>query len=313
MKNNDSKIGIISSPFNFNTAAKISFLCPFYLLLFIMLVLHGCASFQYTGTRTVEGKPQRIGPMADTLAQYYKPMIVATPGNSNSKLVLKLMKDIYVTIQYDITLHKEAVLKRKPTLIQYFAEDVGDSFDSDPISGLIMATLMPFGIIIGILTGKTPAEETKYEYVPDSDSIRSEFRQIKKTVPASGESLLAVGIGQSQTDVNGYVIFNSLPERFDEGLEIRHLGTDWKYIVTREKYYREVHAKWYPAAKTLLFLNSVGAWVKVIKNLAAGTAGPGAVIGALIFDTVSGLVIGHIIDVVGTEEKEYYQWSIIRI
>lgn len=290
----------------------------FLVICLIIMLGSSCASFSQVGTRTVEHRTRRVGPVSEGLIRYHAPRGISFPTEESPKLVLKCEKEVDLKIEYKIPTHEEKILKRRVTKFQDDLEEMFEGLgDDDPLIVFGSVILIPVWICLSplILFFGGSYEQTRHEKIPGSDRTKIHYKQETQTISASGIMVEVEGIGSSTTDGEGVVVFNATPSIFDRGVQISHGGSGQRYTIRRTEHIRTHQYKppWRDEVKVMYTL--AGAWltIKRIKNIIALGGGPLSIAGAVIFDLATGLAVGYIIDIATTETetKRYYRWSII--
>jgi len=279
-----------------------------------LLTCGACARFRQVGTRTVEHRPERIGPVSETLVRYHPPEIKSTPTSSNPQLKVLCEKDIRTKIQYRAESHEERVLQREVSSLQSALEDISEAPDSLRVTAAILN--LPFEVIYTVV-GLSPGmhTETEYEPIPRSEGYRTTYDYEESTVPASGVRLSSNDLGSCVTNELGTATLSGAADKYDSGIRLTHIGSRKTYIIRRTKHERQVTNKAPWRDEALLTSNVAGAALTAwrAKNIVAVGGGPAAVAGAVLVDVITGLAIGYVIDIAATETgiEYYYRWSIL--
>lgn len=287
------------------------------LIIFILMYSTGCATFNAVGTRTVKHSVIRDGPISQDLNHYNAPEAVRFPSENDQTIILKFTKVVDKKIKYRTPTHEEKILKREVTEFQSYLEMVFSSLNDDYIPmALYTAAVLPICIVISpLFLFMGSHEETQYELIPGLESEVIHYHNETDTYPASDIKIELHGIEPKITDTNGLVSFSVSPAFFDRGVSIFHGGSSQTYIIKRSKHYRtrEYKAPWRDEAQITSTAFGTIVSARKIKYIASLGGGPVAIAGAVLFDIVTGLAVGYIIDVAAsrTEKIIYYRWSIL--
>ncbi|MCK5232752.1 MAG: hypothetical protein KAR13_20930 [Desulfobulbaceae bacterium] len=298
MKTNTSYVGLI-----------LVFLISTHLILF-----SGCATYEAKGVRKVDSRPIRIGVIEENFVKYFPLTVKHFPTHDNNELIVQLKKSIKQKIEYHKKSHDEQIYQLEGGPLDREAQRLKRSFDSNPIAGIMDLLLSPLMILMDIHPATyKPYSDTRYEKIPGSEKIATEYRYDTKNVLAVNAAVSLEKYGVSKTDERGEAKFVVNPVLFDEGLILHNMESNESYIIKREKIIRKYKADWYAGAKLSNDLYSIGAIAYKVRKAIILGSGTYAIAGAIIVEVASGLIIGYIIDSAANKSSEYYQWSILRI
>ena len=272
----------------------------------------GCVPFRAAGTKDVRGSAVRVGPTRRECVGYRALIPISFPTDQNPVLKLRVEKDLRVTVEYRMSVHKERILKRTPTRVQHSIENVGKDFNNNVLGGLISLGLLPAYMLLDLHPAiSKPKEETTYEPIPGSETSEASFKDESTVEVAAGETLLAFGIGQMTTDSDGIASFVAQPGLFDQGVRIRHEASGRVYLVRRRVTERKTRAEWYSTAKLAYGIYSAGAAVVKVRKIIKAGGGPTAFIVAVIVDYATDTIVGFILEAAATRTETFFQWDVI--
>jgi hypothetical protein len=279
-----------------------------------LALFSGCATFEAKGVRKVESRPIRIGVIEESFVKYFPLAVKHFPTYDNNELIVQLKKSIKQKIEYHKKRHDEQIYQLEGGPLDREAQRLKRSFDSNPIAGIMDLILSPLMILMDIHPATyKPYRETRYEKIPGSEEIATEYRYDLKNLHAVNVAISLEKYGISKTNEKGEATFIVNPAFFDDGLNLYNMETNEYYLIKREKIVRKYKADWYAGAKLSNELYSIGATAYKVRKAIILGGGPYAIAGAIIVEVASGLIIGYIIDMAANKSSEYYQWSIIQI
>jgi hypothetical protein len=277
----------------------------------VLCLATSCATSGFTGYRTVEKPPRRVGSVSDSLIGYSPVEAKHFPSQASPYLEIGLKKRLTAKVRYDSRTHQEKIFKKQRSKIEAnmlpIAGIVGMSlFFGEPYS----AYALPAAGLLLLLIPPPPAEYS-YTYVPGSDDVLVSYRDEVVSVPARGESLIAVGMDTVQTDENGVARFHVKPSQCDTGITIVHVTTGDSYLVRRVQKDSTVTADWVKTARILSQVVGSALTVRDLVSMVTAGAGTAAILLTVVVDAITGMIIDFVIEKLGTSTRQYYDWLII--
>lgn len=285
------------------------------LLLLLIVLLAGCAQFQFYDYRTVKSPSQRIGVVADKLIGYNRLEVINFPNESSPVLHVYLAKMISRTVKYETDSHREEVYIKQVSNLESFLDEYGGYWVGFHGFMFILAgeLWLPFAAVstwIGT-TMVDPQPEFEYHLVPRSEETEVSYRESMLSVPAQGESLLIDESRTIQTNNNGHATIRVDPSQFDTGITIRHIATDNTYLVRRIQKERTIEADWVKTVKLLNLAIGSAATIAGLVNAAITGAGPHIMVLTIVVDIATRFVINFAIKKLGTTTEQYNDWIIV--
>jgi hypothetical protein len=132
--------------------------------------------------------------------------------------------------------------------------------------------------------------------VPGSQRVVVSYEQEVRTEPAAGELLELEGGGSAYTDANGLATFAVKRSAMSSGVLLRHAASGRSYFLHRVIRQRTTTV-------------SAASIANAVRKLAVG-AGPEGVVVMLFIEEAALMVIGHVIDTLGTTTVPYLDWVV---
>ncbi len=259
-----------------------------------LVILSGCATYEMTGVRKVDGRPIRIGVIEENFVNYFPITVKHFPTQGNHELVVHLKKRIKQKIKYHKNTHDEQIYQLEGGPLDREANQIKRDFEAHPIAGIMELILSPLRILIDLHPATyKPYRETRYEKIPGSEKIVIEYRYDTINLPADNATVSLEKYGVSKTNENGEAKFIVNPSLFDKGLKLHNMETNEAYLIKREKIIRKYKADWYAGAKISNDLYSIGAIAYKVRKAVILGSGPYAIAGAIIVEVASGIIIGY--------------------
>ncbi len=205
--------------FIMNTNLRTLFLTTVAIAVFC-LITSSCATSGFSGYRTIEKPPRRVGPVSDSLISYSSFEGKNFPTDASPYLELGLKKTLREKVLYESKTYQERIFKKQDSKIKA---------NMLPIAGIIGMSLifgesysyyaLPAGGLV-LLLMPSPPPEYSYTYLPGSDNVIVSYKDEIVSLPAAGEQLIAMGIDTVQTDENGVARIRVKPSQCDTGITI---------------------------------------------------------------------------------------------
>jgi|GEM_PF-2730221 len=277
----------------------------------LCLLTVGCATSGYTGYRTIERPPQRVGPVSESFIEYSSLTGEHFPTEGAPFLKVILKKRLEAQVRYEARTYQERIYKKQRSKIEanllplscvagmslFFGEPYSDY--ALPAAGIAFLLVPP------------PDPKYSYTYVHGSEDVIVTYRDEVITVPAPEEVLIAKGTDTVTTNQNGAARFHVIPSQCDSGVVVAHPESGTSYLVKRVLKERKITKDWVETAQ--LLNNLVGSAVTIAKltNMASAGAGTEVMVLTVIVDAITGVVIDFVIEKLGTSTEQYYAWLII--
>lgn len=280
----------------------------------LTLLMTGCSRYQAVGVREVKKPPVKIGIVEEKFIKYFPLRLSNVPNNNSNALTISVKKQIGQKVVYHSQIHDETIYEREAGPIEDEAVRVERHFDANPIAGILELALAPLKILLDYHPAVYKKhKQRKYEKVPNSERYSSSFKENLVTKPETNARLILEGYGYRRTNVNGEVTFRVTPSMFDNGVKLNMVDNNQVYIIKREKVIRKYKADWYPSAKLISDLATIGVVAYKVRRVVVLGGGPYAIAGAILVEAASGLIIGFVIEIASNKSQEYYHWSLVRI